>query len=198
MPRWSALEQQGIETVRSRLKQQLSESPQYPEVVGDRKIVRFLRGHNHDVDKVTTMMSNFLKWRVDSNVNEIRKNIVENGCDHPLKFPKGELILSLIPQLVLVPDAMDNTGSPICVEQYNFVPSEVFKHINLDDYILFVTYGLEFKSLIVEQLSEEREQAFLAALTAEERAEHEKNDTKSQFPPYGVLVNICVVRDLSK
>ena len=50
---------------------------------------RFLRGHNQDVDKVCMMMNKFLKWRVDNNVDEIRKNIVEGGFDHPSKLPKG-------------------------------------------------------------------------------------------------------------
>ena len=158
-------------------------------------MIRFLRGHNFDIDKVSNLMTNFFKWRIDNKVDEIRTNIVERGMDHPLKFPKGELILSLIPQLILVPNAQDKLGSPICVEQYNFTPSEVFKYITIDDYILFVLYSLEFKSLIVEALSEQREQAFLNSLTKAERTELESNPNSK---PYGVIVNICVVRDLSK
>jgi hypothetical protein len=96
MPRWSKEEQRHITTVRERLKDLIEASPQYPEVVGDRKIVRFLRGHSYDVDKVCLMMANFLRWRKEKSVNDIRTNVVENGCDHPLKFPKGELILSLV------------------------------------------------------------------------------------------------------
>lgn len=194
MPRWTVHEQQCIDIMKERLKDQLAASPQYPEVVGERKMIRFLRGHGHDVDKVTTMMSNFLKWREDNKINEIRTDIVERGYDHPLRFPKGDVILSLIPQLVILPNAMDNTGSPICVEQYDFVPSEVFKYINITDYILFVTYSLEYRSLIVEQISEQRERAYLAALTQDQRAKLEEPDAA----PYGVIVNTCVIRDLSK
>jgi hypothetical protein len=194
MTRWTAQEHEALDTLKSRLKDQLAASPQYPEVVGERKMIRFLRGHGHDVEKVCGMMANFLQWRIDKNVNEIRKDIVERGCDHPLRFPKGEIILKLIPQLVVLPEALDKMGSPICVEQYNFVPSEVFKHINIDDYILFVMYSLEYRSLVVEQLSERRESAFLAKLTPEEREEMEKPGAV----PYGVLVNTCVLRDLSK
>lgn len=194
MTRWTAQEHECIAILRERLKEQLADSPQFPEVVGDRKLVRFLRGHNHDLEKVHGMMRNYLQWRKDNKVNEIRTNIVERGFDHPLRFPKGEIILKLIPQLVVLPEALDKTGSPICVEQYNFVPSEVFKYITIEDYILFVMYSLEYRSLIVEQLSEHREQAYLAGLTPEERLELEKPESK----PYGVLVNICVIRDLSK
>jgi len=195
MPRWTLQERECIGILKTSMKEQLDASPQFPEIVGERKMIRFLRGHNFDIEKVTTLMANFLKWRIDNKVDEIRTNIVERGMDHPLKFPKGELILSLIPQLILVPHAQDKLGSPICVEQYNFTPSEVFKYITIEDYILFVLYSLEFKSLIVEALSEQREQAFLHSLTSAERKELEINPHSK---PYGVIVNICVVRDLSK
>uniref|UniRef100_A0A7S3M0V6 CRAL-TRIO domain-containing protein n=1 Tax=Spumella elongata TaxID=89044 RepID=A0A7S3M0V6_9STRA len=194
MPRWTPQEQECIATLKNRLKEQLEASPQFPEIVGERKMIRFLRGHNFDIDKVSNLMANFFKWRMDNKVDEIRTNIVERGMDHPLKFPKGELILSLIPQLILVPNAQDKLGCPICVEQYNFTPSEVFKYITIDDYILFVLYSLEFKSLIVEALSEQRELAFLNSLTKAERTELETNPNSK---PYGVIVNICVVRDLN-
>jgi hypothetical protein len=194
MTRWTAEEHQLLAILKDRLKTELASSPQYPEVVGERKLVRFLRGHNHDLEKVYGLMKAFLQWRIDHDINEIRKNIVENGCDHPLRFPKGETILKLIPQHVVLPEAQDKVGSPICVEQYNFVPSDVFQFINIDDYIEFVKYSLEYRSLIVEQLSEQRERDFLAKLTPEEREALEQPGSK----PYGVLVNTCVVRDLSK
>ena len=106
---------------------------------------------------------------------------------------------------MILPEALDKVGSPICVEQYNFVPAEVFKHITIEDYIVFVMYSLEYRSLIVEQLSEQRERAYLASLTPEQRAALESesgNDGSSgngnSSTPYGVLVNTCVIRDLSK
>lgn len=52
---------------------------------------------------------------------------------------------------------MDNSGCPICVEQYNFIPSEILKQITIAEYVTFVIYSLEFKSLILEQLSHQRE-----------------------------------------
>jgi hypothetical protein len=34
-------------------------------------------------------------------------SLVNNGMDHPTKFPNGELILSLVPQLVIAPFGLD-------------------------------------------------------------------------------------------
>lgn len=194
MPRWSQKETDCIAQVRERLKDAIAKSPNYPEVVGDRKIVRFLRGHDYNMDKVCELMGKFLQWRIDNHVNDIRKSIVEGETDHPLKFPKGELILQLVPGLTLAPDALDKEGSPICVDQYNFSPSDVLTKISLAEYILFVTHVLEYRSLIVEQMSEERERAYLDSLSPEERAAADQPDSA----PYGVIVNTLVIRDMSK
>ncbi len=196
MPRWSTKEQECIDTIRSRVSDLLETAPKFPEVVGDRKIVRFLRGHDYNLDKVTELYRKFLSWRKTQNVDEIRTNIVENGMDHPSKFPKGELILSLIPQLPMAPDALDNVGSPLCVEQYNFSPSVVLSKINLQDYIVFTTYCLEYRSIILDQMSEERERQYLASLSEKDRQEIDTPSTNLQ--PYGILVHTCVIRDLGK
>lgn len=45
---------------------------QYPEVVGDRKLLRFLRGHDFNITKVTEMLQKHLQWRKDNHVDEIR------------------------------------------------------------------------------------------------------------------------------
>jgi hypothetical protein len=39
------------------LGEQLTNRPQYPEVVGDTRILRFLRGHNYDIEKVPLLRS---------------------------------------------------------------------------------------------------------------------------------------------
>jgi hypothetical protein len=225
MPRWNEKEQQYVHIIREKLSTKISESPQYPDLIGDRKIVRFLRGHNYDIDKILQLYRNFFIWRNANDVNEIRNSIIFGGMlfflflfesfshtpsfslsflrfsivfvgrDHPLRFPKGDIILPIIKQIVIAPDATDCYSSPLCIEQYNFSPSEILEKISLEDYVIFMIYCLEYRSLILEQLSEERETAFLASLSEEEREKVERNDSEVY---YGVLANICVIRDLSK
>jgi hypothetical protein len=194
MPRWTAQEHEQIAIIRQRLASLLAEAPPYPEVVGDRKIIRFLRGHDHNLEKVIEMYSKFLHWRKEHGVDEIRRNIVEGEADHPLKFPKGQLIMSLLPSLVMAPDAFDNFGCPIVVEQYRFSPSEVLSKVKIEEYVLFVTYSLEYRQIILEQISEQREQEFLNSLSPQERARIE--DIHSKAPPYGVIAQSCVIRNL--
>lgn len=195
MPRWSILERRKIAEVRARLGKALIDAPQYPEVVGDRKILRFLRGHKYSIDKAAEMMGKFLQWRKDFRVDEMRHNIVSGGMDHPTKFPNGEKILRLIPQLVITTDSVDKSGSPICVDQYKFKPAVVLAHIPLSDYLVFNAYCLEYRSLIVEQLCEKLERDHLAKLSHEEF--EREIDPYGSGEPFGVLKGTLVIRDIA-
>lgn len=150
MKKWSDEEALVLVEIRRRLRSELDAHPRYKEVVGDRKLLRFYHGHQQDVDKACDMISKFLKWREQRGVNAIRMNIVEGGMCHPSKFPKADTILKLVPQIVINPDMKDRTGSPMCLEQYNFCPHDVLQHCSLEDYITFQIYCLEYKSLILE------------------------------------------------
>ena len=197
MPRWSRSEQLEIAQVRENLKDALAASPQYPEVVGDRKVLRFLRGHGHNVAMATKMYGNFLRWRKEFKVDAMRDNII-NGMDHPIKFPQGKIILGLIPSIIITHDVFDKTGAPVCVDQYKFKPAEVLSNIPLPDYLIFTTYCLEYRSMVVEQLSEQRERAWLAGLTpAERKAEKDPLGPLGTRPPHGVILGTLVIRDIS-
>ena len=75
--------------LRRRLATEIATTGQFPEVVGDRCLVRFLRGHGHNIDKATEMYGNYLKWRKDHNVDAAREDIVQGG-KRPRQFPYAE------------------------------------------------------------------------------------------------------------
>ena len=62
-PRWSKQEENEIQQIRNNLKELISTRKQNIDVIGDHKILRFIRGHNHDIEKATEMYSKFLIWR---------------------------------------------------------------------------------------------------------------------------------------
>ena len=74
-PRWSLEEQTKLSEMRLVLEAELAAVPQYLEVVGDRRLLRFLRGHNYDLKKATLMYRKFLKYRKDYRVDSIRDRI---------------------------------------------------------------------------------------------------------------------------
>lgn len=47
----------------------------FPEVVGDRKLLRFLHAHNRKVSKAVDAYMKFLVWRKENNVDVVRQDI---------------------------------------------------------------------------------------------------------------------------
>jgi hypothetical protein len=86
--RWSDEEAAGLLELKRRLAVQLESIDQNPEVVGDRKLLRFFRGHNLDIEKTTEMVSKFIEWRKINNVDAIRSEIVHGKiASFHLLFP---------------------------------------------------------------------------------------------------------------
>lgn len=72
------------------------------------------------------------------------------------------------------------------LEQYSFSPSDLLSRVTTKDYLLFLIYSLEYRALVMEQMSHEKELAYLAAHPNPEDRE----------VGYGVvLLNFCI-RDL--
>jgi hypothetical protein len=86
MRRWTEEEEAGLSELRRRLAVELDSIDPNPDVIGDRKLLRFFRGHNMDIDKATEMVAKYIEWRKTHNVDAIRSDIVH-----------GEFILFEIP-----------------------------------------------------------------------------------------------------
>lgn len=174
-------------------------------VVGDRRILRFLRGKQLNVDTASEMYINFLRWRRENNVDRIRQEIVYGGKDSPMKFPNGAKIIELAPQIVITKNAVDKLGRPIgkssiafprcgfhitmsfkAMELYNFSPKEVLKIVSQELYINFLIYALEYRALVMEQLSHEQEMKYL----------QEHPDPEEREDGYGVVLMVYIIRDL--
>jgi len=186
-----------LKEMRQRLSDDLRTQPPFPEVVGDRRMLRFLRGLGHNVDLATERFSQFLDFRRKFNMDAIRTNIVYKGCSNPSKFPKGDIILKLIPQTVVIPYHTDYLGHPIVVEKSNFSPPDVLKVISQEEYMHFLLYALEYRALVFEQLSAEREQALLELHNGNPPLIKQPLALSDDDVGYGVIVRGCFLRDLS-
>eukprot|EP01031_Cornospumella_fuschlensis_P027185 gene27185-32845_t len=186
MPRWSLEEEQALAEVRRRAKNLLEKTTPYPD--GDRRILRFLRGKQLNVDESSKMYIAFLQWRLDNNIDSIRNEILNNNKRSPFDFPHGRTIIDLAPQIIITSNATDRKGQPLAMECYDFVPREVFKAVTKDDYLLFLTYCLEYRALVMEQLSHEAE--------LKVKAEQESTPEKRPHPPYGQILLDFTIRDM--
>jgi len=90
MPRYSKRDRDGVAELRKNCADLLSEAPAFPECVGDRKLIRFLIGHEYNIQKATEMLRKFLTWRKENKVDRIRQNIIFGGMDHPTKVSRLE------------------------------------------------------------------------------------------------------------
>lgn len=189
--RWSVEESLKLAELRNLLGSKLTRREQFPDVVGDRRLVRFLRGCKMDVNMAYEKYSKFLDWRDANSIDDIRNDILYNGKNDPNLFPSGGIILECFPQIIIAADACDFKGNPISVEKFNFSPSEFLKRISSEEYIRFVMYCLEYKVLILEQLSDAKERTTLANL--QRSASQDSNDRI--LPPYGAVLCSFYFRD---
>eukprot|EP00639_Heterosigma_akashiwo_P027578 CAMPEP_0194662768 /NCGR_PEP_ID=MMETSP0295-20121207/401_1 /TAXON_ID=39354 /ORGANISM="Heterosigma akashiwo, Strain CCMP2393" /LENGTH=159 /DNA_ID=CAMNT_0039544059 /DNA_START=284 /DNA_END=760 /DNA_ORIENTATION=- len=155
--RWSDIDEKAIEYMRATLKEEIHSAPDFPELTGDRRLLRFIRGAKYDVDKAIESYKQMLKWRVENNVDAIREDIVKNGIRHPKDFPFGETILSHFPLIIDNPDMVDCEGNPLSVERISFSPSKVLEDVDLGQFLRFHLYCCELRLLTLEQLSEDQE-----------------------------------------
>jgi hypothetical protein len=88
--------------------------------------MRFLRGKALNIDESCKMISAFLKWRDDNNVDDIRQDIVYGGKDTPYKFPFGKIIIDLAPQIIISANSLDKKGRPLGKETQTELPSSDF------------------------------------------------------------------------
>lgn len=157
MGRWSAEEERLIKEVREKCAKELANVMPFPEVVGDRRIIRFIRakyGNPNGLNESIKLYREFLIWRKENNIDYIRNKIVYEGCNNPLAFPNGPVILDLQPTIVIAPDATDKKGQPIVLELYGRNPALLLEKVSISEYIQFLIYCLEFRAIILEQISD--------------------------------------------
>ncbi len=70
-PRWNEEETAALVQIRDALKDELKSVAQNIEVVGDRCLIRFYRGHLGVMPTVLEMIRNYLNWRLENNVDEV-------------------------------------------------------------------------------------------------------------------------------
>jgi hypothetical protein len=70
-PRWNEEETAALVEIRATLQDELAGVAQNLEVVGDRCLLRFYRGHLGVMSTVCTMIANYLTWRMENGVDEV-------------------------------------------------------------------------------------------------------------------------------
>ena len=74
----------------------------------------------------------------------------------------------------------------IALECYDFSPKDVLDAITIQDYLVFLTYTLEYRALVMEQMSHQQEQQYLMS----------HPDPANRVDGYGVVLLDFTIRDL--
>ena len=82
-------------------------------MVGDRRLLRFLRGKSFKIDESVKCIRDFFKWRDTNDVDKIRQDIIYGGKDTPFKFPFGKAIIDIAPQIIISANSLDKKGRPL-------------------------------------------------------------------------------------
>lgn len=74
----------------------------------------------------------------------------------------------------------------IGLEQYCFNPKDVLKVVTREEYLYFLTYALEYRAMVMEQLSHEMEEDYLRRFPRDD----------DRVDGYGVILLDYTIRDL--
>jgi hypothetical protein len=72
------------------------------------------------------------------------------------------------------------------LEMFGFQPKIIFKEVTKDEYLYFLTYCLEYRAIVMEQMSHE----------IEEKYKSENPNEEDRIDGYGVMLLDFTIRDL--
>lgn len=199
--RWSLFETQCLKQLRAHplVHDLLLSRPQYTDVVGDRRMLRFLRGQGHDVEKTAEKLKGFLMFRDEKKVDDIRNELLFTPLSSPLQFPHAEKILKATKHDILAPACTDSLGNPLATEYYAFDGAKFVEEVKKEEYLLFMLYCFEYRNLVLEQMSHNKEKENLRRIKerALPRREGETETELDEEETYGVILRINIIRDFS-
>lgn len=148
--------------LRQSLEEDLKAFPPYKEVVGDVRLLRFLRGCKLNVSEAALKYREMLQLRQRHQLDPIRNRILDENL-HPEQFPHYDKIVSNVPFAHSF-DAFETPNS--FITEYNVFSFELTGYVDLksldtsisnDEWIEFLFYEMEYRSLQLDRLSREKE-----------------------------------------
>eukprot|EP00947_MAST-08B_sp_MAST-8B-sp1_P001292 g1292.t1 len=141
-----------VAEIRAAAAEDLAGVQPFPEVVGDRRILRFLRGHKFVMATAIEYYTNMLKWRKEHGIDEIRTALVEKAMG-PDDFPFAAKIGAVVP--VIVRYGHDKEGRPIHIFRPGAISvKKLMATITEEEYRAFHIHSMEYTQLHLDALAE--------------------------------------------
>eukprot|EP00656_Telonema_subtile_P051681 TRINITY_DN7014_c0_g2_i1.p1 TRINITY_DN7014_c0_g2~~TRINITY_DN7014_c0_g2_i1.p1 ORF type:complete len:302 (-),score=53.24 TRINITY_DN7014_c0_g2_i1:34-939(-) len=130
----------------------IRDSPDYEEIVGDVRLLRFLRATKYDVNESAEMFRRMIVWRREEGIDQIRNDIVKRNLEQR-DLPGYDGFVEFYPVRFFF--GQDFEGNPICRDQLgDFAPKS--SKLGEEEVMRFWIYHLEFRMLLLDRLSREQ------------------------------------------
>jgi hypothetical protein len=145
-----------VSALRMSLEEELKDS-KFPELVGDVRLLRFLRGHKQNVAVAATKFRDMIAQRKALHLDEIRTAIVEKNLG-PDDFPGFAKLIQHIPFLHAY-DLMDATNDHVFYFEMSGYADfkSLVEQLTDDEWTQYFLYEMEYRAMKLDQLSRKNE-----------------------------------------
>ena len=150
----NAVQKQALALMKQKLYDDMLSASQFEEVVSERRLLRFLRGMNFDIELAVSMFRDMLRWRKENDVDAIRTDIVENDMT-PADFPHAGRVQRYY--MSNMQYGHDEHGRPIHVEQIGKTcVKKLLSSFSEEEWIRHHIYQMEYLMLELDRISKEQ------------------------------------------
>ena len=144
--------------MREELGELLTSAPlsEQEENICDSKFVRFLRGYDNDTAKAASAYRNYVQYRKDNNIDQLRKRIIEKNHDYPNTYEEYQPIRERMEKGMRACYGKDIFGNLVTVTEIGEMDIKAIVKDKLED--LYVEYNHtleEWYHLELHRLSKE-------------------------------------------
>eukprot|EP00511_Aplanochytrium_stocchinoi_P004279 CAMPEP_0204825460 /NCGR_PEP_ID=MMETSP1346-20131115/3343_1 /ASSEMBLY_ACC=CAM_ASM_000771 /TAXON_ID=215587 /ORGANISM="Aplanochytrium stocchinoi, Strain GSBS06" /LENGTH=393 /DNA_ID=CAMNT_0051953103 /DNA_START=118 /DNA_END=1296 /DNA_ORIENTATION=+ len=153
-PLASQEEEEEVKELRSLLAEDFADRAcgKWPDVTGDVRLLRFLRGYDHQLEAAAEAVRDMLQIRDKYNMDEVHESFADVECNNEY-FPGGNEVQSLIPGLGTV--GISFSGHPVCyvpIGRHNV--QRYLEEYGEEHYIKFYLAQVESRMMQLHRLSE--------------------------------------------
>eukprot|EP01051_Picozoa_sp_SAG22_P016919 SAG22_NODE_2495_length_2512_cov_1.362619_3_plen_167_part_01 len=151
----SAAEAPAFAALKADLAGDLSRQPPWPDVVGDIRLLRFLRGYEGDAAAGAAAYRKMLAWRAEAGMDAVRQDIATRGLQlRWADLPAGPEVECVFPMLINA--GWSKAGHLVQAENTGMMDaSAVVDGIGFERFMETWKYMLELRSILQDTKSRE-------------------------------------------
>ena len=97
----TAAEAPALVALKDELRAELAAQPPWPDLIGDIRLLRFVRGHDCDVAAAADAYRQMLAWRAEAGMDAVRADIEARNLQLQWSdMPDGERVSRLVPMVI--------------------------------------------------------------------------------------------------